>query len=102
MARVDYSPQADRDLHEIWSNIADDNRPAADRLIRSFDDVFRMLADHPHAGRSRNELQPGLRSHPVRNHLLFYRPQANGIEVVRVVHGARDLDALFDDTSAQD
>jgi len=41
----------------------------------------------------------GLRSLPVQGfekHLVFYRPPKEGIEVVRVLHGARDLDLLFD------
>jgi toxin ParE1/3/4 len=30
-----------------------------------------------------------------RNHLVFYRPTEQGIDVVRVLHGARDIEALF-------
>ena len=46
----------------------------------------------------RQELRPELFSFPVGRHLLFYRPQPGGIVLVRVLHGARDLPALFSAT----
>ena len=50
-------------------------------------------------GRSREEdLRPDLFSFPVGRHVLFYRPQPGGIVLVRVIHGARDLPALFSAT----
>jgi toxin ParE1/3/4 len=30
------------------------------------------------------------------NHLIFYRPIEGGIEIVRVLHGARDIDAVLE------
>ncbi len=32
-----------------------------------------------------------------RKYLVFYRPTASGIEILRVIHGARDLAAIFDE-----
>jgi toxin ParE1/3/4 len=58
----------------------------------------RKLAATPGIGRSRQELRPELFSFPVGRHLLFYRPQPGGIVLVRVLHGARDLPALFSAT----
>src|ERR1044071_7633588 len=47
-------------------------------------------------GRERSELTEGLWSFPVgRSYLLFYRPEPGGIQLVRVLHGARDLPSLF-------
>jgi toxin ParE1/3/4 len=54
-----------------------------------------LLAGQPLLGRLRPELAPNLRSFPVDNHVIFYRPIDHGIEVARVLHGARDIDALF-------
>jgi toxin ParE1/3/4 len=54
-----------------------------------------MLAEHPGAGPARDELMRGLRSFPVGNYLLLYRPAIDGIELVRVSHGARNLRRLF-------
>lgn len=47
-------------------------------------------------GRRRDELLPSLRSFPVDDYLIFYRPIAGGIEILRVVSGYRDLNALFE------
>lgn len=58
------------------------------------------LAQFPSMGRRRDELLTALRSFPIDDYLIFYRPIAEGIEVVRVVSGYRDLEALFlDDDS---
>jgi len=54
-----------------------------------------LLADNPGLGRARDELRPGLRSFSAGRFLIFYRPLDNGIQVVRVVHGARDIGGLF-------
>ncbi|MGH7989069.1 MAG: type II toxin-antitoxin system RelE/ParE family toxin [Limisphaerales bacterium] len=50
----------------------------------------------PLLGREREELLPRLRSFPVSRYVIFYRPMENGIEVVRVLHGARDFPPLFE------
>ena len=85
-------PRAETDLVEIWSDIADDNEPAADRLLRRIVGVMEMLREHPQAGRSRPDLQqPELRSFPVGNYVVFYRPMPDGIEIVRVLSGYLDL-----------
>ncbi len=49
------------------------------------------LADNPLMGPARPDIAPEFRYHPVGNYLLLYRIVSGGIEVVRVVHGARDL-----------
>jgi len=54
-----------------------------------------MLAESPSAGRTREEFQPGLRSFPVGSFVVFYRPIEDGILVVRVLHGARDIPELL-------
>jgi toxin ParE1/3/4 len=46
-------------------------------------------------GMSRDELTTGLRSQPVGNYLIFYFPLEDGIDIVRVLHGSRDVDAIF-------
>lgn len=93
MARIDRRPRAQRDVIEIWLHIAGDNERAADSLIDRFDSALTVLSRNPQAGRDRSELAPDLRSLPVGNYVLFYRPTADGIEVVRVLSGFRDIDA---------
>ncbi len=48
-------------------------------------------------GRKREELAPLLRSFPVGNYVIFYRPASGGIQIIRVLHGARDVSKLFGD-----
>lgn len=64
-----------------------------EKLLAKFD----SLAATPGLGRVRSELSPWLRILPVGNYLVIYQPIETGVEIVRVLHGARDLDALFND-----
>ena len=57
--------------------------------------VVAMTDSGGSSGRLRDEFELGLRSFPVQNHVLFYRPIDDGVAIVRVVHGRRDLLALF-------
>jgi toxin ParE1/3/4 len=59
-----------------------------------------VIADHPLAGRSRDELRSGIRSVAVRPHIIFYRLVGGVPEIVRVLDGRRDLDEIFADTDA--
>ncbi len=56
-----------------------------------------MLASNPGMGRKRDSLVPNLRSFPVVNYLIFYRPINQGIEAILVLHGARDIQSLFEE-----
>ncbi|MGL3214041.1 type II toxin-antitoxin system RelE/ParE family toxin [Bradyrhizobium sp. BR 1433] len=84
-------PQAETDLEEIWLFIASDNIVAADRLLDRIGNGFQMLAENPQAGRHRPELGRNIRSFPVGNYVLFYEAFPNGVDIVRVLHGARDI-----------
>ena len=95
MAIVLQTDQAGEDLLRIWEYIAQDNEEAADRFLDRVDEACKMLANNSLSGMHRAELAEGLRSLPVGNYLIFYRPIEQGIEVIRVLHGARDVDALL-------
>ncbi|HZL12599.1 MAG TPA: type II toxin-antitoxin system RelE/ParE family toxin [Verrucomicrobiae bacterium] len=96
MKQFRVSDVARSDLDEIWLYIAQDNLDAADKLIDALVSRFPKLAAMPLIGRQREELLPRLRSFPVARYVIFYRPIENGIEIVRVLHGARDFPPLFD------
>jgi toxin ParE1/3/4 len=83
--------RADADLDSIWSYIAADSIKAADHLIERIGRVFEMLVQNPHAGRERPELAEGLRSFAVANHVIFYFAQPDGVEIVRIMSGRRDI-----------
>lgn len=95
MPQVTRRPLAEVDILEIWDYIADDNPAAADRWVDQLDGQFRLLATQPKMGRARDELAPSVRSFPFGRYVVFYVPIDDGIDVVRVLHGARDIDAIF-------
>ncbi len=97
MPAIFIRPQALADLAEIWSYIADDNVSAADALAGLIDDKLQTLSRQPSMGRARPELAAELRSLPVGKYTIFYLPLSNGVQIVRVLHGARDIDAIFQD-----
>ena len=69
----------------------------ADAFASRIDKVLRLLSGRPGIGRARPELHPDLRSFVVGKYVVFYPPLTNGIDVIRVLHGARDLEAAFQD-----
>lgn len=95
MAELRFSERASQDLIEIGSFIARDNPMAAARFISELEQRCLLLAARPLAGRERDELLPGLRSMPHGRYVIFYRPMENAVEIIRVLHGARDLRRLL-------
>jgi toxin ParE1/3/4 len=47
-------------------------------------------------GRARDALAPGVRSFAFGKYIVFFSPLPDGIDLVRVLHGARDIDEVFD------
>lgn len=91
MPRIERNRASVADYEEIWRYIARDNPAAADRLITSIERQLSGLAAMSGIGREEPNLAANLRSFPVGNYLIFYRPIADGIALVRVLHGARDI-----------
>lgn len=79
------------DLDELWLFIAADNANAADRLLDRIGRVLSMLLNHPEAGRQRPELGEDVRSFPIANYIVFYRPGQQRVDFIRALHGARDV-----------
>jgi toxin ParE1/3/4 len=88
---------ANEDLVEIWGYVAQINREAAVGLIKDFWIKFEILSRNPKIGRIRREFSPDLRSLPIKNYVVFYRPVDNGIEVIRILHGSRDIERIFEE-----
>jgi toxin ParE1/3/4 len=97
MARFRVSPLADADLDDIWYFIAADSEDQADKFIAILTEKFALLANHPFIGRDRSDMRDGIRSFPHKRYVIFYFPTNYGIEVHRVLHGARDIPASFSD-----
>ena len=86
------------DLDEIWDYVflESGSEIVADRVLDSIAARFDLLADWPRAGRGRDDLHPGYRSHAVGNYIIFYRAAANDDVIIqRVLHGRRDLGPLL-------
>lgn len=80
---------AENDLIEILEFIADDNPAAALRTIERIESLALHLIDSPLSGRTGSV--PGTRELPVPGlpFILIYRVRTAGVEVLRVLHGAR-------------
>ncbi len=102
MKPVVFNPVAIADLKEITNYIASDNPVAAQEVRESILDTAASLGHHPGLGiRPRFSAQrfAGIRFLPVSqypNYLLFYRELSDEVEVLRVLHGARNLPPLFE------
>lgn len=95
--QTELSAFAKNDLDEIWSYINQDSPKFADNLIIELVRKFRMLAENPKLGKTRNEILLNLRAFPFKNFVIFYVPIENGIEIFRVVHSSRNIEGLFEE-----
>lgn len=98
MSRCIVSDEALRDLSDIWEFIAADNIDAADRQIDVLEAAFERLCDRPHIGHVRPEVSDNsIRFWRVKSYLVAYQPDHKPLSIVRILHGARDLNALLGD-----
>ena len=97
MQRLRITPRATLDLIEIWNYIADDSLENADRFIDELYETLGQLSRHPGMGCQREEVAPGLRSFPHYRYVIFYKADSNSVKIVRVLHGARDVEAGFEE-----
>ena len=98
--RHEVTEQADQDLFDISLYLARmGSIEPAERFIDAINSKFALLADNPGMnpgmGRAREELSPGVRSFPEGKYVIFYRAASDGILILRVLHGSRDIDSLF-------
>lgn len=95
MPRVRFTRPAISDLVGIGAHIAKDNERIAREFVARLKDKCYSIAETPLIGRQREDFGGGIRSFPLGNYVIFYRPTNFGIAVVHVLHGARDLEAAF-------
>lgn len=97
MAEVTLRPQALEDLAEIFAYIYQGSPQHAESFAELVRTNLERLARRPRLGRLRPELMPDVRSLTVGHYVIFYLPRVRGIEVVRVLHGSRDIVSIFED-----
>lgn len=99
---IHWSPEALADLDSIWTYYATvAGRHTADNIVRDIGEACWLLDRHPFAGRSRNEVRPGLRSVVANPHVIFYRVENDAPQIVRILDGRRDIDAIFRERDVQ-
>jgi toxin ParE1/3/4 len=100
-----FHQKALEDIEEITCFIAEDSPQAAQTFREILEHTCELLAEIPDMGTARNFTNPLLtdvRLWPLKRfdkYLLFYRAQRNTLEIIRVLHGARDLPSLFAEQS---
>ncbi len=95
MSRHQLTPEAARDVREIFAYIARDKLRAATRVGDAMSSKFRMLARQPLIGEPRDEIAPEMRSFPAGSYVICYVPISSGVRILRVLHGARDIGTIF-------
>jgi toxin ParE1/3/4 len=96
-------PSADRDLDDQADYLAREaSLETALRFYAAARSTFEMMAQMPAIGERRASGNPRLaglhvwRVEGFENHLVFYQVAEDGIEIIRVLHGARDIDSVLD------
>ena len=94
MNRIIVTPRAAADLESIGDYIAPDNSAAALRTLQRLEEISLLLRDNPRIGANRDDIATGVRTFPVGSYLILFRTLDVGVEIVRYVHGARNLQGL--------
>jgi toxin ParE1/3/4 len=91
-------PAAEADLSEIWLDGAERwGVEQADRYADGLFALFDLLAAYPEMAREREEFTPPVRIHPSGSHLVIYRREGQGVEIIRILHTHQDLMAYLND-----
>ena len=89
------SPDATKDLNAIADYFTARNVDAGEKLFQQFVGKCENLIKFPALGRSYEYIRPNMRGIPLDGYIIFYQATSDGIEILRVVNGRQDLEALF-------
>jgi toxin ParE1/3/4 len=89
------APEASQDLEEISAYYAIQNIEAGEKLIGELENKCKYLVKFPNIGRSHGTIRPDLRGISCSGYIIFYRVGETTVEILRIVYGSRDLEALF-------
>ncbi|MEA5571559.1 type II toxin-antitoxin system RelE/ParE family toxin [Calothrix sp. UHCC 0171] len=105
MARINKHPQVIRDLIDLATYISEDNLDASDKFLVAAEETFRQLGKMPGMGKPCNFDNPnlkGIRQQAIKGfkkYLIFYRASDLDVDIIRVIHSARDIEAILEDDS---
>jgi toxin ParE1/3/4 len=85
--------RAEEDLIAIWLHVAHDSEAAADRLLDRIEARWQQLITYPFSGPPRDDIAPGVRHLVIGDYLTLYRVKDDAIEILRVLHGHRNIEA---------
>ncbi|MGX5849449.1 type II toxin-antitoxin system RelE/ParE family toxin [Mesorhizobium sp. PL10] len=94
---LSFAPAAVHDIEEIGDYIDAENPPAARRFIAALRVRCGRIVDAPRGGAPRPDLWPGLRSVAFQKYVIFYTADDDDVRVERILHGARDIEGIFDE-----
>lgn len=95
--RYRLTPEARFDLFALWEYIARDNVAAADRVVKRLERAFHLLAAFPKKGHKRADVHASrlVLFWPAGSYVIVHEAESKPLVIVRIVHGARDLNALL-------
>ena len=96
MKRYVLTSAAKQDVNDIWDYIASDNIEAADRVLDGLESAMNKLAKNPDLGHWREDLADKRhRFWLVYSYLIVYRHETKPLQIVRVLHAARDVQNIL-------
>jgi len=102
MVAVSFSPKSRQDILDIGDYIAKDSQDSARRFVGKLIEQCQRIGNAPLAYTAREDLAPGFCMAPIGRYVVFFRVLGEMVRVERVLHGARDLPAIFGQGVRQD
>ena len=94
MRELRFRPSAEIDLDQIWDHTVETwGNAKAEKYIRNIQRLCEGLLMNPEQGRDRAEVQSGIRSHVIGEHVVFYRFDDKCVDVVRILHQRMDVES---------
>lgn len=97
MSRYVINVLASKDLNEIADYFQSQNIQAGEKFFREFNRKCKQLIAFPNSGRKYDEIYPDLRGLTLSGYIIFYRLLDDDIEILRVIHGRRNIETIFTD-----
>lgn len=95
--RYTFAPEAEQDLDNIKDYVTKEaGTRVARHVLKQIKDAVVFLSRTPGAGHSREDLTgAALKFWVVYSYQIIYRYTSRPIEIVRIVHGGRDMSTLL-------
>ncbi|MGQ0486399.1 MAG: type II toxin-antitoxin system RelE/ParE family toxin [Hyphomicrobiales bacterium] len=94
MSPARYTHRARDDLLDIWIQIAANDESMANRILDTIAMRCARLADFPELGPARPDIAPETKMLVIERWISLYRLLPGGVQIIRIVDGARDLTRL--------